>query len=269
LFLKFNEFKDPTYVQTLILNKQEVESVVNMEDAIDAMEKVFSEYALGLCTMPEKTYIQLPQYNGDFRAMPAFIEGSVGVKWINAYPENPKRFQLPTVTGIYILSDPETGQPRAIMDATRLTALRTAAAAGVASKHLKKGTTRSIGIIGCGVQAESMVEAHKSLYSDDLMFKFSDLNVERSDALASKYKGISVTLEEAANSDILCTCTPAVNPVVEREWISNGTHINAIGADAKGKSELKHKLLMDSKIIVDDYVQAKHYGEIALLHIKR
>ena len=125
-------------MQTLILTQSDVQAALTMEAAVAAVEEAFAAHARGETMMPAKVYLDLRKYNGDFRAMPSYAPGSAGVKWVNSHPDNPDRHGLPTVLGMYILSDPVTAVPLAVMDATWLTAARTGAAAGVAAKHLAK-----------------------------------------------------------------------------------------------------------------------------------
>ena len=116
--------------------------------------------------MPSKVYLDLPQHDGDFRAMPAYLAGPVaGIKWVNSHPRSPERYGLPAVLATYVLSDPTNGVPLAVLDGTHLTAARTGAAAAVASKHLARKDVRSIGFVGCGVQARTMLAAHREVFS--------------------------------------------------------------------------------------------------------
>src|SRR5689334_23420969 len=92
-----------------------------MEIAIPAVERAFAAHGRGEAVMPPKLYLPLEKYAGDFRAMPSLMGDAAGVKWVNMHPENPKRFNLPSVMGVFILSDPETAFPLAVMDGTRLT----------------------------------------------------------------------------------------------------------------------------------------------------
>src|SRR6478735_4239114 len=123
---------------TLVLSQSDVRAVIAMDAAIAAVEQAFLAHGRGEALMPAKVYLGLPQHRGDFRAMPAYLAGTAGVKWVNAHPENPARHGLPSVLALYILSDPETAAPLAVMDGTLLTAVRTGAAAAVASRYLAK-----------------------------------------------------------------------------------------------------------------------------------
>jgi alanine dehydrogenase len=249
-------------MDTLILTQRTIRSLITMDQVVPAVERAFLAHGRGQALMPPKVYIDLPQHGGDFRAMPAYLDGAVGLKWVNSHPQNPARHGLPSVMGVYILSDPETALPLAIMDATWLTALRTGAAGAVASKYLALGQPRSLGFVGCGVQARVLYEAHRVIYGDSLDLYMTDANPAAAEAFADEVGGEAVSVARAAGCDIVCTTTPARTPVVRRGWIAPGAHINAMGADGHGKQELDPAILRAAKVVIDDRDQAVHSGEI-------
>ena len=118
-----------------IVRREDVRSLLSPELAFGAVERAFAAHGRGEDVMPPKVYLGLPQYDGDFRGMPVYLDGHAGIKWVNAHPKNPSRHGLPSVLAVFILSDAETAAPLAIMDATALTAMRTGAAAAVASAY--------------------------------------------------------------------------------------------------------------------------------------
>ena len=247
--------------KTILLTQSDVRSLVDMAEAVPAIEEAFAAHGQDETQMPVKVYLDLPQYEGDFRAMPAYLDGSAGVKWVNAHPRNPERHGIPSVLGMYILSDPSTALPLAVMDATLLTAVRTGAAAGVASKHLARPDSRTVGFVGTGAQARTLLAALRVVFGDlDIMA--ADVSVEAAGAFASESGGRVVSVEEATGCDIVCTATPVREPIVQREWVKPGTHINAIGADAHGKQEIDSQVLVDAKVVVDDWDQACESGEV-------
>jgi ornithine cyclodeaminase/alanine dehydrogenase len=248
-------------VKTLVLTQQEVRSVLTMEAAVAAVERAFAAHGRGETVMPIKVYLSLPGYAGDFRAMPACFEGSSGVKWVNAHPENPARHGLPAVMAMYILSDPSNGVPLAVMDGTFLTAVRTGAAAAVATKHLGPRAPKTIGFIGCGVQARMLLAAHR-VVCGAFEAVGADLSAEAAARFAKEAGGRAGTLAEAAGCDVLCTMTPSRGPVVAREWVRPGAHVNAMGADAPGKQELDPRILLEAKVVLDDIEQASESGEV-------
>ncbi len=250
-------------MKTLILTSQDVKKVIKMDLVINAVEEAFKEHGLGRTLMPPKLYISLPQYEGDFRAMPSYAKDAAGVKWVNVHLKNREK-NLPTVMAVYIYSDPVTGFPIAIMDGTLITSYRTGAAAAVASKYLARKESRILGIIGCGAQAQTQLTAISNIYPLEEV-RIYDISSKAKDEFAEKNKNFNIvktSLKNAVASDIVSTVTPAKEPIVKRAWIRKGTHINAIGADAPGKEELDPKILLDARVVVDDYEQALHSGEI-------
>jgi len=246
---------------TLILSAKDLRRLYTVELGLSAVERAFRAHGLGEALMPPKVYLSLPEYDGDFRAMPAFLDGAAGVKWVNAHPRNPEKHHLPTVRALYILSDPDTASPLAILDGTLLTAWRTGAAGGVASKYLAKKAPRTLGLIGCGVQARVFIDAHRALYGElDLLL--ADVSDAAAKALQAEKGGRVVGLQEASGADIVCTSTPVRTPIVKREWLKPGAHINAMGADAPGKQELDPRILTDGRVFIDDTEQATHSGEV-------
>jgi ornithine cyclodeaminase/alanine dehydrogenase len=246
---------------TRILTRAEVARLCTMEMALDAVETAFAAHGRGDARMPVKVYLSLPEHAGDFRAMPAYLQGAAGVKWVNSHPQNPTRHRLPSVMGVYILSDPATARPLAIMDATLLTAFRTGAAAGVATRHLYPGQPASIGFIGAGVQARYLLAAHRALFAGfDILI--ADSVPEAAERFAAESGGRAVSTAEAAGCDVVCTSTPTRTPVVERAQVRPGAHLNAMGADAPGKQELATDLLLAARVFVDDLDQASESGEV-------
>ncbi len=133
--------------ETLILTGKEIKDLLSMIEVLDAVEDAFKAYGEGKADMPPKSYLRVEK--GDFRAMPAHLLGMAGIKWVNVHPENQK-LALPTVMGILICSDPETGYPWAVMDATEITAYRTGATAAIASKYLARPDSKVVGVVGAG-----------------------------------------------------------------------------------------------------------------------
>jgi ornithine cyclodeaminase/alanine dehydrogenase len=248
-------------METLVLTQSDIKQVVEMDAVVPAIEVAFAAHGRGETQMPVKVYLDLPQFNGDFRAMPAYLEGSAGVKWVNAHPSNPERHGLPAVLGMYILSDPATAQPLAVMDATLLTALRTGAAAAVATKYLARAGARTVGFVGCGVQARTL-HAALGVVMGEFEAYAADASAAAAAAFAAEVGGQAVSLEEAAGCDVICTATPVRDPIIRRQWVRPGTHINAMGADAHGKQEIDTQVLLDGLVVLDDWAQACSSGEV-------
>ena len=248
-------------MSTLILSRRDVAGLLDMREVIPTVEQAFRDYASGKAQMPAKVYLQVPR--GDFRAMPAAVPNAAGVKWVNVHPNNCSE-GLPTVLGIIICSDPDTAYPLAIMDATEITAYRTAATSANAARYLARLDSRTLGLIGAGRQAELHLQSHALLFPLKRIRVF-DIRPEAADSFLEKFRDYPIELtsaEEAAQSDIICTLTPSTEPVVRAGWVKPGTHINAVGADAAGKQELDPAILQSARVVVDDLTQAYHAGEI-------
>ncbi|HET6405385.1 MAG TPA: ornithine cyclodeaminase family protein [Candidatus Thermoplasmatota archaeon] len=253
---------------TLLLSAEDVARCLRVDEAIDAVEKAFRAYHRREAAMPPKSYVDLPEHGGDVRSMPSRVGNSVALKWVNSHAGNPQRFGLPTVIGTLILTDPATGWPLSIMDATVLTAFRTGAGAAVATKALARADATSLGIVGAGTQATYQI-ASISHVRPITRIVIADVRPDAAERLAERVRrhapGIEVragSVEEASGCDIVCTTTPSHAPVVKRDWIANGAHVNALGADAAGKQELDPDILGDAVVVVDDWEQATHSGEV-------
>jgi len=246
---------------TLLLDRNAIKTLIRMSDVINVVEEAFKMCGEGKGKMPPKVYLAVEQ--GDFRAMPAALPGCAGVKWVNVHPRNPS-LGLPSIMAILIYNDPETGYPLAIMDATEITAYRTGAAAAIASKYLARRDSHTIGIIGAGFQAHTQILAHAELF-DPISINGFDVSKTAVDRLMHSFPQFSVkncSIQEAVASDIVCTLTPSRSPIIKKEWIAAGTHINAVGADAPGKQELDPLILKEAVVVVDDLKQASSSGEI-------
>ncbi|MDD5634368.1 MAG: alanine dehydrogenase [Candidatus Omnitrophica bacterium] len=255
--------------KVLILKRSDVERLVDMKSAIKAVENVFREYGLNKIAMPPKIYLELDKYSGDFRAMPAYVEklNKCAVKWVNVHPKNNKA-GLPSVMAVIVLSDPRNGLPLCIMDGTYITNMRTGAAGGVAAKYLARKNSRSVAMVGCGVQAQMQLAALKELFkiTEVRFWGLADRSVRdfilKMKKTGLRFKRCKSVKECVFSADIIVTTTPSRKPIVKIEWLKKGVHINAIGADARGKQELDPKILKNAKVVVDSWEQASHSGEI-------
>ena len=252
-------------METLLLNGDDVEANAQLADVVDAVEQAFAAYARGDVQMPAKSYIDLPQYNGDFRSMPAYMDAgewdAAAIKWVNVHPDNPEDHDLPTVLGTLVYSDPETAYPLSIMDGTVLTEKRTGAAAAVATDHLAIEDATSLGLVGAGVQSYTQLDAISRIRPIEEVV-VSDVDEERVERFVDTFsdrfdvRGGSVT--EAGHCDVLSTVTPVEEPVVDPDDLAAHTHINAIGADAAGKHEIEDDVLLAAKLVIDDHEQCTH-----------
>ena len=252
-----------------LLDGDDVRACAPTPAVVRAVEDAFAATDRGDVVMPPKSYVDLDRYDGDFRAMPAYVDGgtwdAAGLKWVNSHPYNPDRFGLPTVMGVMIYSDPETARPLAILDGSELTRLRTGAAAAVATDHLAVSDAGSLGLVGAGAQSYAQLEAIATVRAIEEVV-VADADPDAADAFveatSDRFDVRVGTVAEAAACDVLSTTTPVEEPIVSREAVGDRTHINAMGADAAGKHELADEILRDALIVIDDYDQCVHSGEI-------
>ena len=258
-------------MKVLLLSRKEVEGLISMREAIEAVEEAFRAKGLGRVQMPPKSYVYFKGYDGDFRVMPAYLEdiGAAGVKIVNAHPRNPEKYGLPTVMATILLLDPKTGAPLAIMDGTTITNIRTGAGGAVAAKYLARKDSRVVAMVGAGVQAKTQLLALNEVLRieevrvNDLLTKKAEQYAEEmSKKLGADVKATKETRAAVEGADVVVTTTPARKPVLMNDWVSEGMHINAIGADAPGKQELDPEILLRAKVVVDDVEQAIHGGEV-------
>ncbi len=256
-------------ITILWLNRKDMDGLIDIHNVLPVVEKAFWEHGLGKVQMPPKVYLDFKAHNGDLRTMPGYLENMdiAGVKLVNVHPDNPK-IGLPTVMALMVLNSTKTGAPLAVMDGTTLTNLRTGAAGGVAAKYLSREDSRVVGLVGLGRQARTQLRAIMEV-RDIRMVKIFDRSSESTVAFKVEMEnemGVEIESEpnahEVCDCDILVTTTPVKSPVVKAGWIREGTHINAIGADAAGKEELDPMILKNAKVIVDAIQQASHSGEV-------
>jgi alanine dehydrogenase len=257
-------------MKTLLITKNDIAKILTPSVANQAVEKAFKAYGLGQVDMPPKSYLHFKK--GDLRAMPAYIHGQgfdiAGMKSVNVHPEN-KRYKLPSVMAVVILADPKTGFPIAVLDGTYITNIRTGAAGALAVKLLSKKKARIAGFVGSGSQAETQLACTMEVRRLETIKVWHRSAKNTSAQHFCRWAQQTYNLktisswnidEVTADVDILFTTTPSRKPLVQ--VVSPGTHINAIGADAEGKQEISPKILKKAKLIIDDWDQASHSGEI-------
>jgi alanine dehydrogenase len=208
--------------------------------------------------MPAKVYLDSAPY-GDFRAMPASGDGLAILKWVTSFPANPAR-NLPTVTGIVLVSDSGTGEPLAMIDAGAVTALRTGASAAVAARALAPQPSASVGLIGCGLNGSWAARSLKAEgFGPGICF---DIDHSRATKLADELGWKAGGVSEALSCDIVTTVTPGNEPVISAPELRPGLHINALGADGPGKAEMTIEAVMSCALFCDEWTQASHGGEL-------
>jgi alanine dehydrogenase len=254
------------------------------------VEEAFRQLALGNVVMPQRNATVIAPHHGLHLAMPAFVgsegasegsseAGALSVKLVTVYPQNQPRFGLPTIQGVLLLHDAASGRPLALMDAEHITAMRTGAASGVATRLMARPDAECVLLFGAGAQARAQLAAVCAVRpirraylvtrtgARDAAFcaqAEAALGIEvcacpRDDAAA-----VAAVVAEAA---IICTATNATEPLLQGAWLRPGTHINAIGAYTRTMRELDGATLQRSRVIVDHHPAAQAEAGDLLLAI--
>jgi alanine dehydrogenase len=253
-----------------ILSRRQVFELLNLHDCIAAVEDAFRRHSEGRTLGPG--VMGVPAARGGFHIKAAGLLGprSYFAAKTNAnFPENPRRFGLPTIRGTVVLADAETGEPLAMMDSASVTALRTGAATAVAAKHLARVNSRTATVVGCGAQGEIQLAAIAAVLPLEHA-RVLDTDQARAEGLAARARAdlglrVSVAMDLRAalrGSDVCVTCTPSRRPLVFQGDVTPGTFVAAVGADSQGKQELEPALLASSTLIVDVLEQCAEIGEL-------
>lgn len=226
-------------MKLLVLNEHEVTKLLTMRECIGVMEEALADLARGKVTNPLRSMIRGEGTGGILGLMPAY-RGDYGLKEICVYPGNPAK-GLDTHLGLVILHDGETGAPKAIMNASAITAIRTAAVSGVATKLLAREDAHVLAVIGTGVQGKSHLEAIPLVRDIREVRIFSRTKQQNARSIEEAVRG----------ADIVVTATNAKEPIIKREWIAPGTHINAVGSSIKSTRELDSETVRAASLFVD------------------
>ncbi|MEP6477644.1 MAG: ornithine cyclodeaminase family protein, partial [Actinomycetota bacterium] len=215
-----------------------------MRAAIDALEAGF---AAGVPPLSLRT--RTPTPDGQVLVMPAAGDQGVGVKVITLTSGNPGR-GLPLVQGLYLLFDAVSQSPEAVIDGAALTALRTGAVSGLATRWLARPDARRVVVFGAGVQARAHVEAVRAVRGiEDVAIVSRTL--ARAEALAAEVDGRVGSITDVADADIVCTCTSSPQPLFEGAMLSDGVHVNAVGAFTPETRELDTAAVVRARVVVE------------------
>jgi ornithine cyclodeaminase/alanine dehydrogenase len=251
----------------LYLSQADVEKVnVPMPEIIEAVERVFEQKGEGKVEMPPKPGIHT-RPDAFIHAMPAYIPSleAAGIKWVSGYPGNQMK-GLPYITGLLILNDPDTGIPQAVMDSTWITAKRTGAATAVAAKYLARKDSSSVGIVACGVQGRSNLEALACLF-DIKKVKAYDIRPEIAAQFARDMGGVvhaeiepvGEVADAVQQMDIVVTCGPILKkpkPAIPAGWLAESSFASLVDFDSYWKGEALREA---KKLATDDIAQMAYY----------
>jgi ornithine cyclodeaminase/alanine dehydrogenase len=237
-----------------------------MRAIITALEAMFKEKGLGRTEMPPKPGIHT-RPDAFIHAMPAYIPSleSAGLKWVSGYPANQIK-GLPYINGLLVLNNPDTGIPIAIMDCTWITAKRTGAATALAAKHLARPESSTVGIVACGVQGRSNLEALSCLFkitkvkAYDLYPEVAERYAnEMSAALGLEIEPVKTLAEAVKGLDIVVTSGPILknpSPLIERDWLAPGAFASPVDFDSYWQGEALRQI---DKLATDDLTQMQYY----------
>jgi len=258
--------------KTLILSRTDMMGLLEPGEYNDRVEHAYRMHGEGRYYMEPKGHIVLDKYPGEWEVMPSYIEEpeAAACKWVSIREENRAKFDLPTVFSILIYTHPETGFPLAICDGSYHTVMRTGSAAAVSAKHLARSDSKTLAIVGAGNMAEGVLATCNEVFAWEDVRVWSRSQQTLDDFVREQQPGYerfeiraSTNLEEVVRgADVVVTVTPARGPIVESAWISEGTHIAALGADKVGDQELDPQILTRARIFVDDIRQCRTDGEI-------
>jgi alanine dehydrogenase len=248
-------------MEPLIINKETIASLLSMEECISVMENTFRSLASGHCVQPLRPLMWLPDKTGILGMMPGYA-GDIdvmGIKVISIFPGN-KNSMYSSHQGLVLLFETKNGRPICIADADEITAIRTPAASAVATNILAKKEAETLSILGSGLQAARHIEAMLLVRKIKKITLWSR-NEIHAKQLAEKVAGkINLEIKVVKNpeeairgSDIICTVTGSIEPIVKGEWVSKGTHINAVGACTPVARELDTATILKSKLFTDCY----------------
>jgi ornithine cyclodeaminase len=240
------------------ITDEQVKNLLPMIEAIELMEKAFTQITNKAITIPQRINLDMPEVSADSLIMPVYSsdDKKYGVKIVSLNRDNPSK-NLPFIHAMMILFDSKNGKPLAILDAENLTAIRTGAASALATKIYSNPAASVTAIFGAGVQAKYQLKATCEVRDIKKVLLF-----DKSLSIAQSFKeemegelGITIQINNDQNdlkdAQIICTATTSTDPVFDDEYIAVGTHINAIGSYQPLKREIPTKTVKRSSIFVD------------------
>ncbi len=254
----------------LYLSRADVEAVgVTMREIIEALEVAFHEHGLGHVEMPPKPGVH-SRPDAFIHAMPAYIPAlrAIGLKWVSGYPENPQK-GLPYISGLLILNDDDTGLPLAVMDCTWITGMRTGAATALAAKYLARPDSETVGILGCGVQGRTNLEALKTLFPVKRVMAY-DKKPENAVHYAQEMRarfGVEVTVvtdprQAVTGCDMVVTAGPILkrpHATIKAGWLDAGAFASLVDFDSYWDGPAMQEV---DKFCTDDIPQLEYYRSI-------
>ncbi len=241
-----------------LITGDHVQALLPMPRAIALMREAFAQLSAGRAEVPVRTGVEAPETGCRTLVMPSYLpdQRQVGLKVVTVQEQNAAR-SLPTIHGLMLVLDAETGRPVALLDAEALTAIRTGAASGLATDLLARPDARVAAIFGAGAQARTQLEAVCAVRPIERALVFSRTR-EKAERLAAEMAarlGLEVRAVDAPEAlreaDVICTATTAVTPVFSADNVKPGAHLNGIGAYRPDMAEIPADLLLRARVVVD------------------
>jgi ornithine cyclodeaminase/alanine dehydrogenase-like protein (mu-crystallin family) len=237
----------------LILTRKEVETLLDPQELLIALEDGFKALSAGQLNVPPRNQVVAPK--GILVGMPAYMpERHMSVKLVTVFHENEHQ-NLPSHQATITLFDSETGTPIAFLDGEHITAMRTAAGAILSAKHLARKDSKSLAIIGAGVLGHAHLQMIGTLAGIEKIL-IASRNFSHAQALAAHdpcARAVDSIQEAVSQADIVCLCTSSPEPVIQKEWLKEGAHISSVGYRPRG-CELPRDLVEASRIFVESKV---------------
>lgn len=245
----------------LVVSAAEVVSLLDLDALADALQTAMADLSAGQAPVPPRVAALVPGRDAMLAAMPAYLPsaGALTAKLVSLFPRNQDR---PTHQALICCFDPATGTPVAVIDGTYVTATRTAAGSAVATRLLARPGASHVAVIGTGVQARAHARALARL-PDVQTVLIAGRDQSKARALAGELITAGVpaqalaSVEDAVRSaDVVCTTTHAASPVLRREWLRPGTHINSVGYNISGEGEVDSATIHDALVVVESRAAA-------------
>jgi ornithine cyclodeaminase len=262
-----------------VLSADDVRRAVPMAAAIDAVEQAFVALSAGHAEVPLRAHIETPERQAVSFFMPARLGGAqaaLGLKVVSVFPQNAARGE-PSIYALVTILDPQTGRPLAVLDGTYLTALRTGAGSGVATRHMARPDARVLAVFGAGAQALPQALAVLAVRQIERVW-IVNRTLARAEALGERLRAegfagevrLGGAQEALAEADVVCAATSSATPLFRDEWLRPGTHINGVGSFKPSMAELPPETVARARVVVDqrqaawaeagDLIQARDAG---------
>ncbi len=258
-----------------VLNSEDLNKLLDMKDVIEAVETAYVQYSNGEAELFPVISHEFEPGLKEMDIKSGFLSrtGLAGLKIVGYVADNPDKRRIPALSGLVMVMSIETGRPVGILDGMVITNMRTGAGGAIGAKYLARKDSDSVLIVGPGAQGRAQLHGLMKVLPGISHVKVAGRDREKiakyiseMSSLYGKVSFAAVSMDDLKNnvpfSDIIVTCTPSHEPYIRKEWVSPGTHLNAIGADFAGKQEIEEDLLVMARLVADCSAQTLEAGEM-------